>query len=117
MIHNVLSHAYDQDELLLLLLNNTKIQNTTPYKLFDYLVSKKKIITLCDFKNEDVTSFLKYYKQNDIVSYSNAEEIEKQILDSFNSYILDKKIENQMNTSKVKFDSISRKMTNLFDNL
>jgi len=103
--------------LLLLLLNNTKIQNTTPYKLFDYLVSKKKIITLCDFKNEDVTSFLKYYKQNDIVSYFNAEEIEKQILDSFNSYILDKKIENQMNTSKVKFDSISRKMTNLFDNL
>ena len=103
--------------LLLLLLNNSKNQNTTPYKLFDYLVSKKEIITLCDYKNLDVASFLKNYKKNDIISYSNAKEIEKQVLDSFNNYILDKRIKNETNISKLTFNFLSKKMINLFDNL
>ena len=106
-----------ESSLLLLLLNNTKIQNTTPYKLFDYLVSKKDIITLCDHKNLDVASFLEYYKKNDIVSYSNKQKIEKQILDSFTNFILDKKVENKIDISKLKFDFLSKKMISLFDSL
>ena len=97
-----------ESSLLLLLLNNTKIQNTTPYKLFDYLVSKKDIITLCDHKNLDVASFLEYYKKNDIVSYSNKKKIEKQILDSFTNFILDKKVENKIDIFN-EIDNIVKK--------
>ena len=43
-----------ESSILLLLLNNTKIQNTIPYKIYDYLVSEKQIITLGDYVNVDV---------------------------------------------------------------
>ena len=65
----------------------------------------------------DVASFLEYYKKNDIVSYSNKKKIEKQILDSFTNFILDKKVENKIDISKLKFDFLSKKMISLFDNL
>ena len=49
------------------------MQNTTPYKLFEYLVSEKLILTLGDYENKDVDRFLKDYKRYNRIRYDDAE--------------------------------------------
>ena len=73
MPNNKISKEIDSSSLLLLLLNNTKIQNTTPYKLFDYLVSEKNILTLGDYPSGDVDHLLKKYKRSKRLNYSDNE--------------------------------------------
>ena len=64
-----LQNRLDSSSVLLLLLNNNETQNTTPYKIFDYLVSERPILTLSNFKNPDVEYLLKKYKRNRTIGY------------------------------------------------
>ena len=75
---NIMSNS----SLLLLLLNNTEIQNTTPFKIYDYIISNKPLITLGNYNNNDVDSLLEKYKRKKRISYDDYQSIKKLILNS-----------------------------------
>ena len=78
-INNLISES----SILLLLLNNSKNQNTTPIKIFDYLVSGRQILTLGNYQNYDVDYLLKKYKRKSRCSYSNKSKIKEIIVSAF----------------------------------
>ena len=78
---NEINNLISESSILLLLLNNSKNQNTTPIKIFDYLVSGKQILTLGNHQNNDVDYLLKKYSRMSRCSYSNKSKI-NEIIDS-----------------------------------
>ena len=100
-INNLISKS----SILLLLLNNSKNQNTTPIKIFDYLVSGKQILTLGNYKNHDVDYLLKKYGRKSRCSYSNKSKIKEIIVSAFLDF---KKSKNNLinaDYSKLEFKS------------
>lgn len=100
-INNLISKS----SILLLLLNNSKNQNTTPIKIFDYLVSGKQILTLGNYKNYDVDYLLKKYGRKSRCSYSNKLKIKEIIVNAFLDF---KKSKNNLisaDYSKLEFKS------------
>ena len=97
-----------ESSILLLLLNNTKIQNTIPYKIYDYLVSEKQIITLGDYVNVDVDNLLKKYKRRNRVAYNDKESIRNYITQSFRDF-------NNNNLKKISLDYSEIKFSKLKD--
>ena len=78
-VNNLISKS----SILLLLLNNSKNQNTTPIKIYDYLVSGKQILTLGNHKNNDVDYLLKKYNRKPRCSYLNKLKIKEIIVSAF----------------------------------
>ncbi len=78
-----LEEPINSSSILLLLLNNKESQNTTPYKIFDYLVSERPILTLSDFENRDVDSLLRRYQRSKSIKYSDKKGIKDFINKSF----------------------------------
>ena len=99
-----------ESSILLLLLNNTKIQNTIPYKIYDYLVSEKQIITLGDYVNVDVDNLLKKYKRRNRVAYNDKESIRSYITQSFRDF-------NNNNLKNISLDYSEIKFSKLKDTL
>jgi hypothetical protein len=98
-----------------LLLNNTKNQNTTPYKLFDYLVSEKNILTLGDYPNTDVDYLLKKYKRSNRLNYSNSESIKYYLCKMFELY-KNKKLERlELDYSELRFNHLAKKFETIFN--
>lgn len=96
--------------ILLLLLDNLPMQNTTPYKLFEYLVSEKLILTLGDYENKDVDRFLKDYKRYNRMRYDDVNEIRSFIKKSFMLYD-SKKLKNiNINYSDLRYSSLISKL-------
>tara|TARA_B100001057_G_scaffold334923_1_gene335540 strand:- start:3721 stop:4962 length:1242 start_codon:yes stop_codon:yes gene_type:complete len=96
--------------ILLLLLDNLPIQNTTPYKLYEYLVSEKLILTLGDYENIDVDRFLKDYKRNNRIRYDDVSKIRSFIKKSFMLYD-SKKLKNiNINYSDLRYSSLIFKL-------
>ena len=96
--------------ILLLLLDNLPMQNTTPYKLFEYLVSEKLILTLGDYENKDVDRFLKDYKRYNRMRYDDVTEIRSFIKRSFMLYD-SKKLKNiNINYSDLRYSSLISKL-------
>ena len=96
--------------ILLLLLDNLPMQNTTPYKLFEYLVSEKLILTLGDYQNKDVDRFLKDYKRYNRMRYDDVNEIRSFIKRSFMLYD-SKKLKNiNINYSDLRYSSLISKL-------
>ena len=96
--------------ILLLLLDNLPMQNTTPYKLFEYLVSEKLILTLGDYQNKDVDRFLKDYKRYNRMRYDDVNEIRSFIKRSFMLYD-SKKLKNiKINYSDLRYSSLTSKL-------
>ena len=96
--------------ILLLLLDNLPMQNTTPYKLFEYLVSEKLILTLGDYENKDVDRFLKDYKRYNRMRYDDVNEIRSFIKRSFMLYD-SKKLKNiNINYSDLRYSSLISKL-------
>ena len=96
--------------ILLLLLDNLPMQNTTPYKLFEYLVSEKLILTLGDYENKDVDRFLKDYRRYNRMRYDDVTEIRSFIKSSFMLYD-SKKLKNiNINYSDLRYSSLISKL-------
>ena len=96
--------------ILLLLLDNLPMQNTTPYKLFEYLVSEKLILTLGDYENKDVDRFLKDYRRYNRMRYDDVNEIRSFIKRSFMLYD-SKKLKNiNINYSDLRYSSLISKL-------
>ena len=96
--------------ILLLLLDNLPMQNTTPYKLFEYLVSEKLILTLGDYENKDVDRFLKDYRRYNRIRYDDVTEIRSFIKRSFMLYD-SKKLKNiNINYSDLRYSSLISKL-------
>ena len=86
------------------------MQNTTPYKLFEYLVSEKLILTLGDYENKDVDRFLKDYKRYNRMRYDDVNEIRSFIKRSFMLYD-SKKLKNiNINYSDLRYSSLISKL-------
>ena len=81
--YDKLEEPINSSSILLLLLNNKESQNTTPYKIFDYLVSERPILTLSDFENKDVDSLLRRYQRSKSIKYSDKKGIKDFINKSF----------------------------------
>ncbi|MEL0008488.1 MAG: hypothetical protein VW741_01325 [Flammeovirgaceae bacterium] len=108
--NNKISDEIDSSSILLLLLNNTKNQNTTPYKLFDYLVSEKNILTLGDYPSADVDSLLKKYKRSNRLNYSDRESIKDYIYKIFELY-KNKKLEKlELDYSELRYNYLAKKL-------
>jgi hypothetical protein len=115
MPYNKISDEIDSSSILLLLLNNTKNQNTTPYKLFDYLVSEKNILTLGDYPNTDVDYLLKKYKRSNRLNYSNSESIKYYLCKMFELY-KNKKLERlELDYSELRFNHLAKKFETIFN--
>ena len=97
--------------ILLLLLDNLPMQNTTPYKLYEYLVSGKLILTLGDYENEDVDRFLKDYKRYNRMRYDDVTKIRSLIKKSFILYDSKKLKEININYSDLRYSSLISKLT------
>ena len=95
-----------ESSILLLLLNNTKIQNTIPYKIYDYLVSEKQIITLGDYVNVDVENLLKKYKRRNRVAYNDKESIRNYITQSFHDFNNNNLKNISLDYSEIKFSKL-----------
>ena len=95
-----------ESSILLLLLNNTKIQNTIPYKIYDYLVSEKQIITLGDYVNVDVDNLLKKYKRRNRVAYNDKESIRSYITQSFHDFNNNNLKNISLDYSEIKFSKL-----------
>ena len=95
-----------ESSILLLLLNNTKIQNTIPYKIYDYLVSEKQIITLGDYVNVDVDNLLKKYKRRNRVAYNDKESIRSYITQSFRDFNNNNLKNISLDYSEIKFSKL-----------
>ena len=97
--------------MLLLLLDNLPMQNTTPYKLYEYLVSGKLILTLGDYENKDVDRFLKDYKRYNRIRYDDVTKIRSLIKKSFMLYDSKKLKEININYSDLRYSSLISKLT------
>ncbi len=96
--------------ILLLLLDNLPMQNTTPYKLYEYLVSGKLILTLGDYENKDVDRFLKDYKRYNRIRYDDVTKIRSLIKKSFMLYDSKKLKEININYSDLRYSSLISKL-------
>ena len=96
--------------ILLLLLDNLPMQNTTPYKLYEYLVSGKLILTLGDYENKDVDRFLKDYKRYTRIRYDDVTKIRSLIKKSFMLYDSKKLKEININYSDLRYSSLISKL-------
>jgi len=96
----------NESSILLLLLNNTQIQNTTPYKIYDYLISGRHILTLGDHKNTDVDYLLNKYNRNQRISYGDIELIKKYLIESFNDFNEKKLKDFKLNYSEIKYSNL-----------
>ena len=115
MPNNKISKEIDSSSILLLLLNNTKIQNTTPYKLFDYLVSEKNILTLGDYPSGDVDHLLKKYKRSKRLNYSDNESIRGYLIKMFELY-KNKKLKNiKLDYSELRYNHLAKKLDRIFN--
>ena len=115
MPNNKISKEIDSSSLLLLLLNNTKIQNTNPYKLFDYLVSEKNILTLGDYPSGDVDHLLKKYKRSKRLNYSDNESIRGYLIKMFELY-KNKKLKNiKLDYSELRYNRLAKKLDRIFN--
>ena len=113
--NNKISKEIDSCSILLLLLNNTKIQNTTPYKLFDYLVSEKNILTLGDYPSGDVDHLLKKYKRSKRLNYSENESIRGYLIKMFELY-KNKKLKNiKLDYSELRYNHLAKKLDRIFN--
>ena len=113
--NNKISKEIDSCSILLLLLNNTKIQNTTPYKLFDYLVSEKNILTLGDYPSGDVDHLLKKYKRSKRLNYSDNESIRGYLIKMFELY-KNKKLKNiKLDYSELRYNHLAKKLDRIFN--
>ena len=110
-----LSKKISSSSLLLLLLNNIPNQNTTPYKLFDYLVSEKQILTLGDYKNTDVDYFLKKYKRFNRLGYGDTENIKLYINKSFKLYQLKKPYNINCDYSELRYKNLCKHLINIIN--
>tara|TARA_B100001115_G_scaffold162989_1_gene138936 strand:+ start:1816 stop:3054 length:1239 start_codon:yes stop_codon:yes gene_type:complete len=95
-----------ESSILLLLLNNTKIQNTIPYKIYDYLVSEKQIITLGNYVNMDVDNLLKKYKRRNRVAYNDKDSIRNYISQSFRDFNNNNLKNISLDYSEIKFSKL-----------
>ena len=115
MPNNKISNEIDSSSILLLLLNNTKNQNTTPYKLFDYLVSEKNILTLGDYPSTDVDYLLKKYKRSKRLNYSDSQSIKGYLTKMFELY-KNKKLENKkLDYSALRYNHLAKKFETIFN--
>ena len=106
--HSKINKIIPKSSLLLLLLNNEKNQNTTPYKLFDYLVSERPILTLGDFENKHVDTLLRTYNRYNRISYTDIESIKSNVKKCFSQF-LEGKLDNiSFDYSKLRYDNISK---------
>jgi len=96
----------NESSTLLLLLNNTHIQNTTPYKIYDYLISGRHILTLGDHKNDDVDYLLNKYKRKQRISYRDRDGIKKYLIESFNDFNKKRLKDFNLNYSQIKYTNI-----------
>ena len=99
-----------ESSILLLLLNNTQIQNTTPYKIYDYLVSEKQIITLGNHVNIDVDNLLKKYKRKNRVFYNDKDSIRNYIIQIFNDFNNNNLKNISLDYSEIKFSKLKNKL-------
>lgn len=113
--NNKISDEIDSSSLLLLLLNNRKNQNTTPYKLFDYLVSEKNILTLGDYPSTDVDYLLKKYKRSKRFNYSDSESIKGYVYKTFELY-KNKKLESiKLDYSELRYNYLAKRFEIIFN--
>ena len=110
-----LQNRLDFSSVLLLLLNNNETQNTTPYKIFDYLVSERPILTLSNFKNPDVEYLLKKYKRNRTIGYDDRKEIKDFIISSFNSFNEGKLKNIKCDYSNLRYDKLAKKYKDIIE--
>ena len=101
-----LNNKISSSSILILLLNNISRQNTTPYKIFDYLVSDMPILTLGNFKNNDVDFLLNKYQKKRRFNYNDKEGIKLFIIDSFNSFRLKKSKKMNLDYSNLRYKKI-----------
>tara|TARA_Y100001958_G_C21216843_1_gene542227 strand:- start:1120 stop:1953 length:834 start_codon:yes stop_codon:yes gene_type:complete len=99
-----------ESSILLLLLNNTQIQNTTPYKIYDYLVSEKQIITLGNHVNIDVDNLLKKYKRKNRVFYNDKDSIRNYIIQIFNDFNNNNLKNISSDYSEIKYSKLKNKL-------
>ena len=104
---NKVNDKIKESSILLLLINNTKIQNTTPYKIYDYLVSGRHILTLGNHENTDVNYLLNKYKRREMISYENREGIKKYLIESFNSFKEKKLKDFNLDYSNIKYSNLT----------
>ena len=115
MPNNKISDEIDSSSILLLLLNNTKNQNTTPYKLFDYIVSEKNILTLGDYPSTDVDYLLKKYKRSKRLNYSDRESIKGYLCKMFELY-KNKNLKNfKLDYSELRYNHLAKKFEVIFN--
>ena len=98
-----------------MLLNNNETQNTTPYKIFDYLVSERPILTLSNFKNHDVEYLLKKYKRNRTIGYDDRKGIKDFIISSFNSFNEGKLKNIKCDYSNLRYDKLAKKYKDIIE--
>ncbi len=110
-----LQNRLDFSSVLLLLLNNNETQNTTPYKIFDYLVSERPILTLSNFKNPDVEYLLKKYKRNRTIGYDDRKGIKDFIISSFNSFNEGKLKNIKCDYSNLRYDKLAKKYKDIIE--
>ena len=110
-----LQNRLDFSSVLLLLLNNNETQNTTPYKIFDYLVSERPILTLSNFKNPDVEYLLKKYKRNRTIGYDDRKEIKDFIISSFNNFNQGKLKNIKCDYSNLRYDKLAKKYKDIIE--
>ncbi|MEE3113250.1 MAG: hypothetical protein VX263_04050 [Bacteroidota bacterium] len=110
---NIMSNS----SLLLLLLNNTEIQNTTPFKIYDYIISNKPLITLGSYNNNDVDSLLEKHKRKKRISYDDHQSIKKIILNSFSNYNKNKENLYSSDKSEIQFKYLSKKLFKIFEEI
>jgi len=110
-----LENSLTSSSILLLLLNNKESQNTTPYKIFDYLVSERPILTLSDFKNKDVDYFLKKYKRNKSLKYHDKRGIKDFLIKSFDSFKEGKLINIKCDYSSLRYDRIADRYKDIIE--
>ena len=113
--YDQVSKEIDSSSVLLLLLNNKKNQNTTPYKLFDYLVSEKNILTLGDYPSADVDDLLEKYKRSKRLNYSASQEIKDFIYKMFELH-KNKKLKNlKLDYSELRYKNLAKRLKRFID--
>ena len=110
-----LQNRLDSSSVLLLLLNNNETQNTTPYKIFDYLVSERPILTLSNFENPDVEYLLKKYKRNRTIGYDDRKEIKDFIISSFNNFNQGKLKNIKCDYTNLRYDKLAKKYKDIIE--
>ena len=97
-----------ESSILLLLLNNTKFK-TTPYKIYDYLVSKNKLLPR-KHVNIDVENLLKEYKRKNRVFYNDKDSIRNYIIQIFNDFNNNNLKNISLDYSEIKFSKLKNKL-------